>query len=116
MKNCSECGRQSEVVDGQGLCDDCHGRSSHGPDLTCAMLGRGEKVKETIIGVDIDGGSFGCCALCHGKYWAGEIQLSDGRWVEACCAVVRAVEKRKILRFTPFKKNPHPPVKFGSGN
>lgn len=110
MKACSCCKRAEEALDAHGLCDDCHGQAGAGPDLTCAMLGRGEGISPAIVGVDPAGRQMGCCAICHGKHWAGEVQIKDGRWAEACCAVIDAIEKRGLLRFTPFKKGAHRPV------
>lgn len=101
---CLKCGRKERPLDTEGYCSNCHGRAGRGPDLTCANLGRGDLVPRApgkIIGIDHKGKSFGCCSVCHGNYFACEVQLKDGRYVEACCTVTHALEKKGLLLHSP---------------
>lgn len=107
LKTCRECGLEEEVLDGYDLCDNCHGKSDHGPDLTCAMLGRGERVFKPIVGSSNDGSVKGCCRVCHKNYYQGEVQMIDGRWAEVCCTVENSIKENGLLKFTPFKQGAH---------
>ncbi|MDE2143343.1 MAG: hypothetical protein KGJ84_13115 [Elusimicrobia bacterium] len=107
--NCVKCGKPEKGgTDAHGMCLDCRVRSTNGPDLTCAILGRGDQGNEVVRGLDQEKNPAGCCPACHADYEGiGEVLLTDGRWAETCCNVRRALQANGRMRWTPFGEWKH---------
>ncbi len=107
-KSCNKCGKQDPLgVDIHGLCVECREKSGLGPDLTCAMLGRGERGFDVIKGVNRQGKVVGCCPECHQEYQVGEVLDKNGHWIETCCFVRRTIENMGRLKWSPFSSVVH---------
>ena len=108
---CVTCGETEGVeLDAHSMCFSCRIRSTAGPDLTCAILGRGDQGNEIVRGLDRQSNVVGCCQYYHASYDVGEVWLADGRWAEVCCMVQRvqrALSSIGRLRWTPFGESDH---------
>ena len=109
MLVCKVCGEAEPGFDedGTGVCPNCRESLRLGPDVTCAILGRGDQGEPVIRGIDTSDAHVGCCPVCHRDYLVGEVCLMDGRWAEVCCTVQRALKHAGTLRWTPFKDTVH---------
>ncbi|MFI5347768.1 MAG: hypothetical protein ACHQ51_15450 [Elusimicrobiota bacterium] len=107
--NCKVCGNPEKGgTDAHGMCFNCRARSTNGPDLTCAILGRGDQGNVVVRGIDKHKAPVGCCQACHSDFeGVGEVLLQDGRWAESCCNVRRAIEEGGKLRWSPFGDSGH---------
>src|SRR5467141_2966435 len=58
---CVTCGETEGVeLDAHSMCFSCRIRSTAGPDLTCAILGRGDQGNEIVRGLDRQSNVVGC--------------------------------------------------------